>query len=370
MFYYLRKKRLSSGETQYYLYKIIYLGNGRKKWIPIASCEEIEKIVNFYKQQIGQKREIGSRRSSAVHHQFLHRGNGGSANQCNHDGGSPSDGDGGFGCTGSVLPLPSESEFREWMMRKGFMETTVVDKIRYLRRIRGFCGDLVSPKDVLRMPWNSHFKQTMRYVIEYLFEMGVLRLEDYVRWRSLITRRAREKAERKMRKRGAKPVSDEEIIHALRRLWETRSKYYGVALLLTYSGARGSEIVKMLNEYDPGRWEIHGEVALYTMMWVRGYKFCEYIFLPREAIMLVEDMQREKPYIKHSLEIKYPVSKFRDYFYQKWKDLKLGEKEAAYIQSRELPTSEEHYDKIKERAIQQYPKWIQWLKENILSKIT
>ena len=54
MFYYLRKKRLSSGETQYYLYKIIYLGNGRKKWIPIAPCEEIEKIVNLYKQQIGQ----------------------------------------------------------------------------------------------------------------------------------------------------------------------------------------------------------------------------------------------------------------------------------------------------------------------------
>ena len=49
MFYYIKKKVLSDGSIQYYLYKAYYVGNGRKKHASLGRCDEIEELLKTIK---------------------------------------------------------------------------------------------------------------------------------------------------------------------------------------------------------------------------------------------------------------------------------------------------------------------------------
>ena len=277
-----------------------------------------------------------------------------------------------------ALPVPSEEEFRQWMEFKGFLRRTIEDKLRYLRKL----PRIVTPEMILggEIPFNNHMQQTLHYIALYLFETGRLSLENQLRWDRLLKQvlRERNKRLRAKRERGAQEVCDEDILAILRRVKD--SHYYIVGKILLASGARASEIGKLFMEYDPRKWEHHGGVSLYKMKWYRGYKICEYIFLPTEWISEVEELLERirrgekikgKKMIVNERRIQAnlaPVSKFRDYLYQKMKDMGY-EEEARFIESRELPVSEEHYDKIKKRAIQAYKQhWKPHIK-NLLTKL-
>ena len=277
-----------------------------------------------------------------------------------------------------ALPVPSEEEFRQWMEFKGFLPRTIQDKLRYLRKL----PRIVTPDMILggEIPFNNHMQQTLHYIALYLFETGRLSLENQLRWDRLLKQvlKERNKRLRAKRERGAEEVSDEEIIAILRTV--RNSHHYIVGKILLASGARATEAAKMLNEYNPDNWEHHEGVSLYKLKWYRGYKVCEYIFLPTEWIPEIEDLINK---VKRGEKVKgkpislserrihlklAPTSKFRDYLYQKMKDMGY-EEEARFIESRELPVSEEHYDKIKKRAIQAYKqKWIPHIK-NLLNKL-
>lgn len=252
------------------------------------------------------------------------------------------------------------------MEHKGFQEDTIVDKLRYLRKL----PRVVAPEMVMDgIPFNSHVKQTLHYVARYLFETGRLGLEDWIRWRELLNQALRERNRRlrSRRSRGAREVGEDEVVAVLRRVKDT--EYFVVGKILLASGIRGSEAAKLVREYDPGKLEFYGETVLYRMKWYRGYKACEYVFMPKALHGELESIAGSSSITKKKLErMLRPVSIFRDFLYQRLKDMGYRD-EAAFIESRELPVSEEHYDKIKQRAIKAYrEKWIPYI-ENILSRL-
>jgi len=372
MFYYIKRKRLKTGGIQYYLYKCIYIGKGKKKHISLGRIDQIEQLLENLKTQKTLPRIY---MEAAVAQRIFSQSKSDCSSDCSL---------GATQChqlwTRSLvaLPVPSEEEFRQWMEFKGFLRRTIEDKLRYLRKL----PRIVTPEMILsgEIPFNNHMQQTLHYIALYLFETGRLSLENQLRWDRLLKQvlRERNKRLRAKRERGAQEVCDEDILAILRRVKD--SHYYIVGKILLASGARASEIGKLFTEYDPRKWEHHNGVSLYKMKWYRGYKICEYIFLPTEWISEIEELLKRirrgekikgKKMIVNERRIQAnlaPVSKFRDYLYQKMKDMGY-EEEARFIESRELPVSEEHYDKIKKRAIQAYKQhWKPHIKK-LLTKI-
>ena len=54
--------------------------------------------------------------------------------------------------------------------------------------------------------------------------------------------------------------------------------------LLAFSGARITELVKMVKEYDPSKLIVDGKFAKYQLHYNRGHKSSFYIYMPKELM--------------------------------------------------------------------------------------
>ena len=73
--------------------------------------------------------------------------------------------------------------------------------------------------------------------------------------------------------------SDEQVIEALKNITEKRFRM--MFLILAYSGIRGTELIKLVKEFDRDKLIVNGKMAKYQLFYSRGQKNNYYVYMPR-----------------------------------------------------------------------------------------
>jgi intergrase/recombinase len=73
--------------------------------------------------------------------------------------------------------------------------------------------------------------------------------------------------------------SDEQVIEALKKITEKRFRM--MFLILAYSGIRGTELIKLVKEFDKDKLIVNGKMAKYQLFYSRGQKNNYYVYMPR-----------------------------------------------------------------------------------------
>ena len=76
--------------------------------------------------------------------------------------------------------------------------------------------------------------------------------------------------------------SNDEVIHAYKQLKDKR--FQTIFKLLAFSGARITELVKMVKEYEPSKLIVNDKFAKYQLHYNRGHKSSFYIYMPKELV--------------------------------------------------------------------------------------
>ena len=141
---------------------------------------------------------------------------------------------------------------------------------------------------------------------------------NYLSQKSLLSDEQMAKFKKKLPLRQSKadnyiPFNDE-VIHAYEQLKDKR--FQTIFKLLAFSGARITELVKMVKEYEPSKLIVEEKFAKYQLHYNRGHKSSFHIYLPKEMVS-----ELHKFYV-HVDTIPHQVSKsglnpkyFRKWFY-------------------------------------------------------
>jgi intergrase/recombinase len=73
--------------------------------------------------------------------------------------------------------------------------------------------------------------------------------------------------------------SDKQVIEALLKINDKR--FRTMFLIFAYSGIRGTELVKMVREFDKDKLIINGTIAKYQLFYSRGMKNNYYVYMPK-----------------------------------------------------------------------------------------
>ena len=76
--------------------------------------------------------------------------------------------------------------------------------------------------------------------------------------------------------------SNDEVLKAYKQLKDKR--FQTIFKLLAFSGARITELVKMVKEYDPSKLIVDGKFVKYQLHYNRGHKSSFYIYMPKELM--------------------------------------------------------------------------------------
>ena len=76
--------------------------------------------------------------------------------------------------------------------------------------------------------------------------------------------------------------SNDEVVSAYKQLKEKR--FQTIFKLLAFSGARITELVKMVKEYEPSKLIVEEKFAKYQLHYNRGHKKSFYIYMPKEMV--------------------------------------------------------------------------------------
>ncbi|ACP38620.1 integrase [Saccharolobus islandicus] len=152
----------------------------------------------------------------------------------------------------------------------------------------------------------------------------------------------------------------EEVKHTLQLAKEYSESVYFVYRLALESGARLSEILKILK--DPGQDVCDNGICYYPLAWTRGYKGVFYVFhiTPLKRIEItrhaIQDFEKRR---KEAIPIKY----FRKFVATKMAELGIPLDVIDFIQGRK-PTRilTQHYVSLFGIAREHYKKYAEWLK--------
>jgi intergrase/recombinase len=76
--------------------------------------------------------------------------------------------------------------------------------------------------------------------------------------------------------------SNDEVVHAYKQLKDKR--FQTIFKLLSFSGARITELVKMVKEYESSKLIVEEKFAKYQLHYNRGHKSSFYIYMPKEMV--------------------------------------------------------------------------------------
>ena len=231
------------------------------------------------------------------------------------------------------LEMPSESEkseFFKWCVEKGTSEETCKQYLGYLSK------DLDTENKWSILAWKAYFK--------------FKGLED--EWKKLKTKQS---------KPDLRIPTDEEVINTLKAACSTSEELCLVYRLLIESGARLSEIIKMLNEYDPSRLKDHKSFYTYALAHMRGRKYSFYIF----SITKPRPFKSSENWVSNwAAKNKMVNPKYvRKWVATKMLSIGIPSEIVNFIQGR-TPTSilEKNYLNLYSLAMQYYPRYIELLK--------
>ena len=109
---------------------------------------------------------------------------------------------------------------------------------------------------------------------------------NYLSKKSLLSDEQVTKFKKKLPLKQSKPdnyiPSNDEVVKAFKQLKDKR--FQTIFKLLAFSGARITELVKMVKEYDPSKLIVNDKFAKYQLHYNRGHKSSFYIYMPKELI--------------------------------------------------------------------------------------
>ena len=306
---------------RHYLYKVTYVGKGGKKYEYVGPCEVIEQVMKDLKTS--NLNDSRARRLA-----WLGRRPDAAGRRVDPD-------------PGSYNPVLQEvlkdlvitdgviESFMEWCVGQGNAVHTCRDRANYLRR----------PLDI----GNGHSVRAYRLLLKFLGREPPKEL--------------------KVPRSGIdlKVPSDEEVFESLRKACEYSEDYCLIYRLLVESGARLTEVVEVLNDYDPSRDVRRGNFYTYVLGRESGTKKSFYVFhtTPLRKVSMSED---------HASKLARELGLVRPKHVRKWVATKMASlgiptEIIDFIQGRTPRTIlSKHYLNLYALAQQHYPKYAEKLK--------
>jgi len=161
-----------------------------------------------------------------------------------------------------------KKDYEKWLISRKLDDGYIKDLTNTLTRfIR---------EDITQLPDNISEMQSigLRSYIQYLIQKSLLTDEEADRFRKNIPLR-QSKADNYI-------PSNEEVITAYNKISDKRFRI--IFKLLAFSGARITELEKMIKEYDPSKLITNEKFAKYQLHYNRGHKKSFYIYMPKELI--------------------------------------------------------------------------------------
>ena len=177
-----------------------------------------------------------------------------------------------FSPPSNIKPIPAFSkhkrDYEKWLIARKLNDGYIKDLERSLAQF--------VREDMFSLPDNITEMQSvgLRSYLNYLVEKSILTEE-----------RAKElKKGIPLRQSNADNYvpNDDEVVNALKKIDDERFKT--IFQLLACSGARITELVKMIREYKPSNLIVNEKFAKYQVHYNRGKKKSFYIYIPKELV--------------------------------------------------------------------------------------
>ena len=268
------------------------------------------------------------------------------------------------------LRIDYNEKFYDYLLRdRNIDRRTVKDYMRYLKKL---AGKVINYDLYLEISNNKWMVKLVRLYLDYLYKINRISLEELQRLKGIFKLKSTKEVK-------WHEVNAEDLISKVLSIKEG-SLYRLILELLLYSGARLSEVVKMLKTWDGSRlacFEDRG-FCRYGLFWHRGRKRCDWIYMPMFLVGKVEEMLSKKraignyDTIRKDIYENYKVKEkdFRKLFYRICRE--VTDKEVCdFVQSRisSLTIGDLHYDNLLQRADAEYPKVVKKIGELVDSAL-
>ena len=243
-------------------------------------------------------------------------------------------------------------EYEKWLISRKLDDGYIKDLVNTLTRF--IREDIIELQDDI----SEMQSIALRSYLTYLVQKSLLTEEGEKHFRKNVPLR-QSKADNYI-------PTNEEVIGAYNQIKEKRFKT--IFKLLAFSGARITELVKMIKEYDPSKLIIEEKFAKYQLHYNRGHKKSFYIYIPKE---LVPELHK---YYVHVDTITHQISKsglspkyLRKWFYNFLIYNNVPEGVADFIEGRSpASVGNMHYlSKSKQADF-----WYEQIVEKMLSKMS
>jgi len=263
-----------------------------------------------------------------------------------------------LGVTGNIekkeIKLKYDEKFREYLLKdRGLHEKTARWYMNYLKKLD---GETINYDLYLKICDNKWKVKLVRVYLDYLYKKGELSWEEKERLKSIF--KVKEK-----KNRGEYKINKVDLFSVIFSMKEG-SLYRLILELLYFSGARLSEVVKMLREWNEKNLKCFYEKGFcrYELMWERGRKRCDYIYFPIEYVEKIRkyagkvgkyDNLRKNIFDYYGIKPK----EFRKFHYRMCRKV-LKKEVCVFYQSRigSLDTSDTRYDELRTKSDRGYPK--------------
>lgn len=228
---------------------------------------------------------------------------------------------------------------------------TAKDYSSYIKKLD---GREISYDLYLEIAGNKWAVKAVRVYLDYLYRTGRLSREDLHYWKEIF--KVKNKNEIKNYS-----VDVEKLIGWIKGF--KRSKVYSTILLtLYYSGARLSEVIRMIHTFDEKKLVCFDSLCRYALFWSRGRKRCNLIYMPRDLVDGVKELEKVGSYdnIRDHLYDEYKIESkwYRKLFYQICVDTIADRTICDFYQSRisNMRIGDIAYDNLLKRADENYMK--------------
>lgn len=115
--------------------------------------------------------------------------------------------------------------------------------------------------------------KAVRIYLDYLYKISRITEEELNRWKKIF--KVKNKNEIKNY-----ALDVEKLVDWIKKLKRSK-KYSAILLILYYSGARLSEVIRMIQAFDEKKLVCFDGFCRYALFWSRGRKRCDWIYMPK-----------------------------------------------------------------------------------------
>ncbi len=233
-------------------------------------------------------------------------------------------------------------------------EVTARSYCNYIKRLE---GREISYDLYLEIANNKWAVKAIRIYLTYLYRTGRISREELSYWKEIFKVKNKNEVINYV-------LGENTLIDAIKRL-RRNSVYRTILEVLCFSGARLSEVIKMMREFDIRKLVCFSDFGFcrYGLFWSRGRKRCDWIYFPISYIDRIQRLKgrigtyqtiRDNIYDECGVRSKY----YRKLFYQVCKDLGINNEICDFYQGRisKIRLGDARYDRLMSRADKEYSK--------------